>query len=391
MNKRLLIPMLMCLAGMGMAPSAMALEDIQFSGYFTMKATYGDVEVRDSSGNPTGSKAEYNHIYSDKLDFDTHGNHAGLKADASVADNLDVSLVFQAHGGPNHKYSVGVEWVYATYAMTDTFDLKVGKFKGPFFMVSEYLEVAYAYPWVTPPQEVYSTNPMSAVNGLDLLYNGNLGSLDFLFEVYGGSGNHDSFVMPNFVDDDPGGQATAAGLSKGKMVDFSTNNMIGFNTVIGKGGVSFRAGYFTTKVDVASFGISQATGTFGGVGLIVDWRNLLVYSEYIVRDTSNDLAAAFPDQKAWYLTLGYRFGNTLPYVTYGGMDKGADDSRYALKQTSATLGLRQEVSDTAAVKFEIHHAMPDADSTDVGKYGLFDSPVVNDKGTLFSASFDLIF
>ncbi len=381
------IAILVCmLVGLHM-PIANAFENFEFSGYMTVMGTYAKVEKK---ANPAQNTKYDNSFAADQLDFDTRGNTIGFQASAGVTDKMDVTLVLQALGG-NNQYDIAAEWAYASYSATDDVSIRLGRFKGPFFMVSEYSTVGYAYPWVTLPHEVYSTNPMTAVTGIDVVYNTELGNWDFLFELYTGSGNHKATALPTFVASTANTCSSCPGLSNGATVNFSTNEMVGFNTSIGTRGFTLRAGYFSTSVDIPSFGISTARGSFGGLGLIVDWRDVLLYSEYIVRDTSAELVAAFPDQKAWYTTLGYRFGDFMPYFTIGGMDEGRDASPYAVKQSSVTVGFRYEVGPTSAIKFEAQQAKTDSVSGSTDKYGLFDDPVMNDKGNIFSASFDLIF
>ena len=378
MNKRILTFVAVCIASMGLKP-AFALEGINFSGYMTVKGTYTDAVKTDGV-----TATEYSGSYaSENVDFDTHGNHVGLQASSQVSDELEMTMVLQAHGG-HEKYAVKVEWVYASYSMTEDFTVRLGRIKGPFFMVSEYKEVGYAYPWVTPPQEVYSTNPIEGVVGPDLVYQKAVGNWDWLFELYAGNGKNEATALPNVAD--------TGVITKGASVDFSTNGMLGFNTTFGTQGISFRAGYFSTKVDVDSFGIKDETGTFGGVGMIIDWRNILVYSEYIVRDTQNstNMNQAFPDQTAGYITFGYRFGDFMPYMTVASMDKGKDASVYALKQSSYTIGFRYEAGSTAALKFEATQVKT-GDTGTLGAYGLFDDPIKNNKGNVIAASFDLIF
>lgn len=364
-------------------PVAHAVENVDFSGYMTVMSTYAKVQ---NKTNPKQNTNYDNGFASDKPDFDTRGNTVGFQASASVTDKLDVTLVLQALGGAD-QYNISAEWAYANYAVNDDFTVRLGRFKGPFFMVSEYSTVGYAYPWAALPHEVYSTNPMTAVTGLDFVYNTELSNWDFLFELYTGSGNHKATALPTFV----GSSANTMGLKLGGTVNFSTDGMVGFNTSISNRWVTLRAGYFSTGVIIPSFGITSARGAFGGLGLIIDWRNILVYSEYIVRDTSAELMAAFPDQKAWYTTLGYRFGDFMPYVTLGGIDKGKDVSPYAVKQSSVSLGFRYELGTTSDIKFEVHQARTGSIPGSAGKYGLFDNPVKNDKGNIFTASFDLIF
>ncbi|HEB54822.1 MAG TPA: hypothetical protein ENI98_00675 [Gammaproteobacteria bacterium] len=364
-------------------PIANAFENVEFSGYMTVMGTYAKVKKK---ANPEQNTKYDNSFASDRIDFDTRANTIGFQASAGVTDKLDVTLVLQALGG-NDQYNISAEWAYANYLVSDDFTVRLGRFKGPFFMVSEYSTVGYAYPWVTLPHEVYSTNPMTAVTGLDFVYNTGLGDWDFLFEVYTGSGKHKATALPTFV----GSSANTMGLTNGSTVNFSTDGMVGFNTSIGTRGISLRAGYFSTGVSIPSFSINTSRGNFGGVGLIIDWRDILVYSEYIIRDTSSELLAAFPDQKAWYTTLGYRFGDFMPYVTLGGIDEGKDASPYAVKQSSVSLGFRYEVGATSAIKFEVHQAKTDSVSGTTAKYGLFDDPIKDDKGNVFAASFDLIF
>ena len=372
---------------MAVIQTSHAVEDIDFSGYFTMKGTYADIEPASGS---TSTSVGYRRGYADdRVNWDTNQTRIGLQATAQVSPKLDMTLVMQGNGGSNDKYQMNATWAYAGYALTDNFTLRLGKVKGPFYMVSDYVEVGYAYPWATPPMEVYSTNPMKSLTGLDLVYSTDLAGMNFLFEIYTGSGAHTATLLPNFANSD-----TTDAFDLGEQVTFTTHNMVGFNTSLSAEGISFRLGYFTTKVVVPAFGITTNDGTngaFGGAGLIVDWRDLVIYSEYIVRDTDPALAGAFPDQHAYYLTMGYRFSNFLPYVTYANMDKGKDDSAYAMIQSSVAIGLRYEVGDTSTVKFEILQATADEDSGDLGKYGLFDEEVNNDEGTIITLSYDLIF
>ncbi len=388
MKNQILVLIVACIVSVGVKP-VFAEESISFSGYMTVKGSYTDAIKKSDEISAT----KYGYGYASKnVDFDTHGNHVGLQASAEVTDDLNMTMVLQAHGG-HDKYAVKVEWVYASYSMTDNYTLRLGRIKGPFFMVSEYKEVGYAYPWVTPPQEVYSTNPIEGVSGLDLVYQTDVGDWDWLFEVYAGSGKNEATALANVADYYVATMGATSPITKGSTVNFDTNNMVGFNTTFGTQGISFRAGYFSTKVDVTSFGINAETGTFGGIGMIVDWRNMLIYSEYIVRDTQNTdaMKSAFPDQKAGYITFGYRFGDFTPYLTAANMDKGKDNSRFALKQSSFTLGFRYEAGPTAALKFEATQIKTDEDSGDYGAYGLFDDPVKNNKGNVIAASFDLIF
>ncbi len=367
----------------GLAGTAQAIEGVELSGYLTVKATYA------ANDDTTGQQSDYAGGYAtDHVDFNTYGSTIGMQFDAELTEKINTTVIIEAYGG-NDNFNAKVEWAYIDYHFDDRNRLRFGRYKGPFYMISEYQEVGYAYPWVSPPLEVYGTNPIEAVNGLDYVFQTTTsGGMDFLLEIYGGNGSNEAVIQPNVIDNWP----TTPAPSKGTYVDFDTKNMIGFNATLGTDAVKFRLGYMSTKVDAPAFGMYNVSGSFGGVGLIVDVANFLAYAEFVDRDTEDraDMQMAFPDQRAGYATLGYRFGDFLPYFTYARIDRGKTESAMALKQSSLTLGLRYEVADGAALKFEATQAKPES-LAGQPKYGLFDSPLQAETGTILAASFDLIF
>ncbi len=377
-----LLKMLLAVPFILLASEASAIEGVTFSGYMTMKGTYTNAKSVSAS-----EAVKYNDgLYTDEFAWDTHGNHIGLQANAEVNKKLKAVLEMQAHGG-DEGYGINMQWAYGDYELNDNFTVRFGRMKGPFYMVSEYTEVGYAYPWVSPPQALYSTNPMTHMVGLDLLFNTSSRGVDYLLEVYSTGGKHKAVALPNFVDS----SANTGGLKKGDTVNFETHNMIGFNALIDFGSVSFRAGYFDTKVDVPAFNLQNEGGKFMGLGMIVDWSSWLLYAEYIDRDTTPNLQAAFPDARAAYVTLGRRFGTYLPYLTYSMLTKGKDKSPYALMETSVALGLRYDIGDASALKLEAMQVRPQSESGDIGTYGLFYAPIQNNTATVFTISYDMVF
>ena len=130
----------------------------------------------------------------------------------------------------------------------------------------------------------------------------------------------------------------------------------------------------------------------------------------------------FPDQDSHYITLGYRVGKWLPHITIASIDGEAGKSLSGItcaepvncfgnpaltpgvdvtpgglggqfpfaSQKSTTLGVRYELNDSAAVKFEYQIVDPDA-----GSFGLFSpsfeaQPSTNKHG-ITSLAVDVIF
>ncbi len=365
------------LSALGLALSlapAVSLAEVEISGYLSWAANY-------ASSDNTADVTYYNALAdTNNVDFDTRSNHVGVQIYSGLTDKVSVTLGLTAEGGQSD-YQVEPEWAYGTYQFNDDWGLRMGRYKGPFYMVSDYRDVGYAYPWVRPPEEVYSTNPIKSLNGLDLVFQKSHQNVNYLLELYGGSAKNTGLINANFAGGNPN-----------QTVGFETYDSLGFNASVGTEAVTFRAGYYSTKVEVPDFGIANESGSFAGLGLIVDWRNLVLYSEYIQRDTDPALVQAFPDQNAWYVTLGYRYRTLLPYVTFAELDEGADKTGFALRQSSAALGLRWDIDDAAAIKFEAKQIDPDESNFGGGpvKVGLWDAPQA-DKGNVYTITFDTIF
>lgn len=372
------------------AAQALAADNITINGFLTAAGTKGD-----SSGN-----AYLNGLYNGDGDvsFDNDNSRMGLQISAAVNDRTDITAQLLARGGPSG-YNVDADWAFVSFHATDTTDLRAGKVKLPAFLVSDYIEVGYAYPWIRPPAEVYSLNPITSLSGADMLYRPSAGDWSFLIQPYFGSSQGKQVISPVNVDA-INSMVGAGTLSRGDSVDFEARNLWGVNLSAGNDAFNFRLGYLQTDVDsnfgqsFGGTGIQGQTAKFTSAGFNMDWHNVVAYAEYASRDEeSGALEQAFPDQDAWYATLGYRIGRFLPTVTHASIDKGSDLSpsvaALATVQDSTTLGLRYELGAGAALKFEAQRVKPGANS-----YGFFDlapSARTKDNYTLYAVAVDVIF
>lgn len=399
-----------------------AMGDITINGFLTAAATYSDGK-HDVTDTPIGYRLG---LADSELNTDTRDNRLGIQIAAPVNDTVSLTAQLLAKGG-EMGYNVTADWAYASINLDDNFDLRIGKVKVPQFLVSDYLEVGYAYPWLRPPVEVYSTNPIVSLSGVDLLFYKQVDDVGFTFQLYAGGGNHTTLVPAPSVDitrqimagaqaGDPMSQAMINGgllasscsqnlylydyatytpecvtmlPVKGDVASFTTNKMVGFNFSVANDYATFRIGYFSTRVDAPAFGLYDKFGSFGGVGFSLDWNDLVILSEYISRDTEKDMIMemAFPDQTAGYVTLGYRIEDFLPYATYSMIDEGNDKTTMGveLKQTSTSIGMRYEMGPAAALKFEATQVTPEK-----GNHGLYDSVGVK-TGNVVGVSMDFIF
>lgn len=363
--------------------------DIQVSGFLTSIFTKGKNELDTGYANGLAEK---------EIELDSRDNHLGLQFASTINPDMHVTAQMISRGGETNSYHLETDWAYVDYQALESIRFRIGKYKIPQFIASDYLDVGYAYPWVRPPQDVYGTNPLISLNGLDLLYKINFGESKLFFDLFYGDGTHNTFVPPTTFDASDGNPAadfdgTKDGkltlpsgkfLTKGQQISFDTTNTVGVGLKFAATHYTLRAGYFKTKVTQDDFGMKELPGAFGGVGFTMDIVDVVAYMEYILRNTDPEMAGAFPDQNAGYVTLGYRFGKFLPSFTFSQIKEGIDPSPLAIEETSRALGFRYDLNQSADIKFEALSVKPKQ-----GNHGLFDVPV--EKGMVYSFGFDVIF
>jgi Gram-negative porin len=349
-----------------------AIENIEFNGFMTAGATKSDSSVDSENGNIT-----------DDVGFD-QDTRIGIQVSADINARMSVTAQLLGSNREEYNFDTFFDWGYVNYSLTEDADIRGGKIKFPTFLVSDYIEVGYAYPWIRPPSEVYYSNPITAITGVDVLYRVGLGPMDILFQPYFGTANDQKALVPQEV-------LPALGKPPGSVEyeDFDAKNMAGINVALSNEFGTLRAGYLQTEVSASSFGVDSDDVTFWSVGATADWHNIILYSEYFDRDIDGEANLFFPNQNGWYATLGYRIGRFLPHVTYAELrGDNADGSNPAegmgLEQNSITAGLRYELGTGADLKVEYQRAEPES-----GSRGLFMEPT--DDVNIFSVAVDVIF
>ena len=392
---------LLCTAMMS-AVLASPVQAIEFDGFLTAGFAIHDMADFDSdpSTNPKTEDipATYLNSIEDDVSFDNDSKF-GLQITADVFENMQAVAQVLATGA-DENYDMDVEWAYLDYALNDTVSLRGGKVKEPVFLISDYFEVGYAYPWIRPPEEVYGNNPINTIVGMEALFTWNLGGSSLIVQPYLGS---NSEAVPG---------------TDGAVV-FDATNFYGMAIQWSNPNFTFQAS--TLKTDVSTSGFLIASGPAPGapptpgtiqyinasssgeaelssVGFSFDIANFLGYAEYVTRDISGSSEGLFPDQDGYYVTFGYRAGKFLPHLTVASVEAEpkftlAQGGNQGNTQDSVTLGLRYEVNDSAAFKFE-YKAIQLDDTTQSN--GFFSASAVapqytDDKASIISVALDVIF
>lgn len=297
-------------------------------------------------------------------------DHIALEYDSSYGINFRTQLTEKVSGvaqltaaGRNGDFGMDMEWGFVEYTYSDAWRLRIGKMNLQTFILSDYIEVGYLYPWIRPPEEVYGFNPMRNYPGFEIMHTAHWGKdVDFVSMLFVGSNE----VQLS--------EQTTMRAVDGYGVNFQLN-MPGF---------MLRAGSITpvVEIDQKAFllntpaGIVQMPGAhldaenrmyLTTFGLSWDLNNFVGYGEWVKTTAKQELHQVFPDQTGYYLTMGYKIGNFMPFITAANADadpftgtltQGVLQPNPAVAQSSLSLGLRYEMNDFSALKFEAKRVDP---------------------------------
>lgn len=364
MRKKILGLLCFSLAWQALPAGAASLEGVSVSGFLTVGATYGDKQLLSN----TEAVSQDGNI--ENTPGFTADSRLGLQISAKV--NEDISITGQLLAKAREENSnVEADWAFINYRLSEQFTARAGKIKFPTFLISDYYEVGYAYPWIRPPQEVYSSNPITTLNGVDLLARFRFGDLSLLVQPYYGVSRGAQALVPQEAVTNPGyllcynaqaGSFFTCPAGTLLYTDFTADALRGINVSLSSDIFTVRAGTLKTKVNVPGFAVFQDDVKFSSAGLSMDWQDVVLYSEYFEREIKGMANAAFPNQKGSYTTLGYRIGKWLPHFTTARIKDNENPTGptagMPLDQKSKALGLRYEVGSGAALKFEVQQVTP---------------------------------
>ncbi|RLT92498.1 hypothetical protein [Ketobacter sp.] len=282
------------------------------------------------------------------IDDDTRSSaisKAGVQMTFEITEDWDATVQLLSRGA--NGYDLQAEWAYLGWQATDNLALKFGRQRLPYYLLSEYLDVGYALPWIIPPLELYNI-PATTTDGISGVYSFNVGSVNFAAQAYAGQ---------------------STGRTEQLEADFISSPSWGANLTADWNSFTFRVGYnrSTLRTDPDEGGVAdslvpamqEAESTYGPAYGVADPGNLEISTENIRTDyisagfmyddgsllvmgeIANLSAETFqPVGDAGYITVGYRFGKWMPHLTFSKFqtDSKADDRIRAIQEYADAVG-----------------------------------------------------
>lgn len=292
----------------------------------------------------------------------------------SFAINDNAQAVIQLVGRGDDDWDPEIEWAYISYTFDNDVTVRGGRLRLPVFMLSDYLEVGYAYPFARPSVEVYGNVPVSTYEGFDV---------QLPFDVADATLTIQPFIGEGEITND---------------TDFSL--LYGSAAELSYGNFSFRASIATGELESEDVIVDEQDGDFLGFGMTWDNGDWLFMSEW----TRVEVDGLTPDTDGYYASLAYRYDAFTPYFMYAVAETQDDDERAAvfpptvraaadIERTAYSLGLRWDFAPSMAVKFDAT-LLDDFGSSSGGLGGNNQGGIVVQEYSdmaLYSVVFDVIF
>ena len=243
-------------------------------------------------------------------------------------------------------------WAYLAYAVNDNITVRLGRFRTPFYLYSDYLEVGYAYHWIAPPSDVYSL-PADSIDGIDVVYQLPITASDLSMQFYIGSINNQfsqsGVDIQTKIRDQAGLALTwnwdwltiRASHHEAQKVSFNGldglfGNASSFNPsdcpnppdetladlplTDGLQCMSIYTGDDSWAQATDNLSVQDVKFTFNELAAKIEWNNLLLVAE---ATTLKSESGPIDQQNRTYISAGYSFGPVMLHVTQA---KSADDA-----------------------------------------------------------------
>jgi len=207
-------------------------------------------------------------------------------------------------------FTLKEDWVFIKYQASKNTSFRFGKLRLPIWLISDYLDVGYLYPWTESPIEVYSQSSFNNGNGISAQHIFRFDSFDLKAELF--------FTNSNFTQ-----EFTANTFGVGIAEDFTVMNVeANFEWLLLKATHAY-----ANDVKGNTFVSGGVPGTdarlkipfdtkykFTNIAIKIDKRGWEVYSEFAQSGSNSSIQEAI--FKAQYLTIGRRINKLFVYLSY---------------------------------------------------------------------------
>lgn len=299
----------------------------------------------------------------------------GLQTTLKINEKFSLLLQGIVNNNYNDEVKAKIDWGYLKYDSGENIIVKVGRIRTPYYKNSDNLNVGYSNLMIRESIEVYGQVPFSSYNGIEVIYSN---IIDKYFYTLQANYGKEELTVPIH--------------SLHQEANVEIDNLYAINLTFGTTALQTRFTYLNADITASSLSLEQLFGglrasglneladsyefkdknsEYMGVGLFLDYNNILFSTEYGRRR----IYSFFANIHGYYATLGYSFDKFIPFVTYAKskMDVPTYDANTGvaaldallraqnLAQSSKTVGVKYYINENFDLKFQYEHVVPKGD------------------------------
>lgn len=165
---------------------AYAADSLRVSGFGNLGAVYTDSEYyRFRTDISRGGDTDNNGLDLNAI------NTLGLQLDYHLNNQVDLVGQLTYRGQDNISLDNSVGLAFLRYKATPNWHVRIGRTPLDLYLLTEYRDISFAYPWAKVPNEVYGLIPYRTLDGGDITYQNFFESIDYRIKLFTGRAESD--------------------------------------------------------------------------------------------------------------------------------------------------------------------------------------------------------
>ncbi len=162
-----------------------------FLGICAERATisgFGNIGVVHSNSDTYRFRTDIsrdNDNFEDSLDFSAISS-LGIQADISLFQDFDLVTQLIYRGQKKSTLDNALSLAFLRYKPAPDWELRIGRTQLDLYLLTEYRDIGFAYPWAKIPTEVYAILPYRNLDGADFTYFKTHNDLDYRIKLFNG-------------------------------------------------------------------------------------------------------------------------------------------------------------------------------------------------------------
>ena len=250
--------------------------------------------------------------------------------------NQDYSFVMQLNAHGARGYESEINWAYINYQLSSELSVQLGRKRLPLYYYSDFFDVGYAYNWIRPPADNY-TWQISNYNGINLLYETQLGDWDTTFNIYTGREDSEGNDLLSYL--------SAADVNE------TWKNIVGIVGEFNRNWLNIRLTAMSSELDRTINGIQVVENVaqqFNGLSVNINLDSFSLLSEFNGYKRNYDHI----DVQTRMLSLAYTISDITPFISYSEFEQKLTVAGGDEHHSTRSAGIRWDIYHNTALKIQ---------------------------------------